>query len=421
MLVNSYTREVNTIDQGIVSKSIDIIKRAIDSGDRIVNDADHIEKTSLGKAIKHNCSIELIDFLLKGGAKIKAEYKINDSPSGIVIHEYNHLHLALLYGRTNIVRMLLRQGTKIVRDIPFLDIINIPGKNTIFYGICSFIEDDKGNTVYAETELLSHGILTTLNIAFGTHDPKLIQLILQHDRDSFIDNIEDDGTIAHPEFGLQGEPNEYFSYHPYHYNCNNRRLNYADFLHHIDNLNNMNMDIDYLNHRITTVPKCVQPNIKHVPDERIGLLKRYIDTHSRIAYMIILFTFQSNSTIDQNKINGIEMMEFMTKCISSYELELEDITKSINILINDGIINKIWYDTRCSKRFKNEDIKSKVLHYTEKIFNCAKKMSNSMKILKEEAKKIQETMSTVLTDVNVKSISVRVDVLIDKCRSITTS
>lgn len=390
MLLNTSISEANYINEGIRRNDIYMIDEALNRGGIIVNDAEYIQETSLGMAITYERSIELVNLLLSKGAEIKTEYRINHSPP--TIHEYNHLHLAILYRRADIVQMFLKQGTKIVKDIPFFKIIEGLNKVTKLYGVCSFFEDDKSNTVYAETELCSHGILTTLNIAFGVRDPKIIQLILQHDKNSFIEHIQDDGTIPHPEFDLQ---NEYFTYHPYHKNYSDdpdKLFSYAGSIRHIDNLNIMN--VNYLNHYIVDA-------INRIPDERIGLLKRYIDTPSRIAYMIILCCLQPT---DQCKLG---ILELIAKCIN--QLEPNNMISSVNTLLKDGIVSRLPHNQQCSEGMKDE-----ILAYTKSIFSCAEKVSDSMKIFNQEAKKIQEAVSTTLTEIGVQNISVQADVWICK-------
>ncbi len=382
------------INEGVRQNNIDMIKTALRNGDIMVNNVNHIELTTLGMAITYGCSIELINLLLSEGAEIKTEYRINHSP--LTIHEYNHLHLAIIYRRADIVQTFLERGTKIVKDIPFFKIIEGLNKVTKLYGVCSFFEDDKANTVYAETELCSHGILTTLNIAFGVRDPKIIQLILQHDKNSFIGHIQDDGTIPHPEYlnqvGLR-KVGEYYTYHPYHKNCSddsNKSLSYTDFIRYIDNLNNV--DIDYLNHHIAGTTD-------RIADERIGLLKRYIDTHSRIAYMIILCCSQGNNITDQDKIG---MLKLIAKCVN--QLELNNMISSINTLLEDNIVSKLPHSVQHS------DIINKISLY----LNCIETMSNSNKIFKHAVKEIEKAINTILVGSEGQSVSVQAGIHISK-------
>ncbi|WP_339047865.1 hypothetical protein [Candidatus Mesenet endosymbiont of Phosphuga atrata] len=407
---------INYVNEGIKKNDIDKIREALANGNVIINDANQIEDTSLGLAIIRNCSIQLINFLLEKGAQIKTEYKFNKSylhPSySLIIHEYNHLHLAIAYKRVDIVNLLLKHGAAIVDNIPFLEILNNLNKKMELHSTCSFIKDNENRIIYAEIESYSSSILTTLNIAFGVGDPKIIHLILKHNKASFIKDIEDDGTVSHYEYGTQQEWQEYYTYHPYSDSyASNKRLNRKCYIHYIQNLDMGGAGC--LNHYI------ISNNTEAILDKRIGLLKPYISTPSRIAYIIIqhaLKSIQPEQSTESQDLYKINILDLITRCICYYQLKLEDITKSTYVLIQDGVVNQLQHNMKCCKRLKSKEIADIIYNYTEILFNCAKDISCSIAVCREEEEKIKKSISTTFSNTTIQDLSVQVDIWIGKHR-----
>lgn len=319
------------------------------------------------------------------------------------------MHLAIAYKRTDVVLLLLKRGAQIIDDIPFLEILDKLDQRTKLCGTYSYIKDDDGRIIYAEIESCSSGILTTLNIAFGVGDPKIANLILKHSKVSFIRNTEDNGIILHYECsGVDNEWKVCYTHHPYNYFYDhNKRLSRKDYIDYMDSLSTGGAGC--LNHHIHT---------KYTPiaDKRIGLLKQYINTPCRIAYMIMLNTLknlQLKDTEQQNKPK-IDTLGLMRRCITDHQLKLNDITKSISNLVEDGVVNKLQRSIKCCKRFKDEDILSIVEVYISKLFDCANEISSSVEICNQEGKKIKESINTTLSGINVQDVSVQINILIGR-------